>query len=297
MFTIATGGYVPFVLNLHASLARIGLGDQLVVYSLDDRAHRVLSRAGVRSVRYGTGPGRQWTNWRTLGFMRTMSYKYSAALDILRSGKKALYVDSDIVFLRDPANYLQSVMATSEADLVLQFQSPKNLYSAGFWLASPTEPVIELLLSIWTALQSKQYTDDEDTLNWRLRQTDGVATYALDSDLFACGNRFLVSEEKRKSYTDSGGRPFNVNAAYILHFNYVIGKEAKVRAMMKHNAVFYAGLEKHCRTGMGAVLSREVRRFARRVGTVQQSLSGRPMAEWPGVVFELLLERKARLNR
>jgi hypothetical protein len=268
MFTIATGGYVPFVLNLHASLVRVGLGDELVVYSLDDEAQRKLSGAGIRSFRYAADPCQRWSDYGTLEFMRTNSFKYAVALEILKTDKKALYVDSDIVFLRDPIDYLHEVTAKSSAHLVIQFESSKNRYNAGFWLAMPARPVIELFSRVWSALQTATYIGDQEVLNERLPQVDGLTTYALDRDLFPIGNRFL------KPHVDASGRLFDADSAYILHFTHLIGKEAKVVAMMEHNAIFYPGLAMSWARKVLIVRTRPIRSWLRRAGVLQRSLSG-----------------------
>jgi hypothetical protein len=270
------------------------MGDQLVVYSLDDEAQSKLSDAGILCFRYAADPGHKWSDWHTPGFSKITSFKYAVALDIFKANKNVLFVDSDIVFLRNPADYLQSVITQSSSHLVMQFESPKNVYNAGFWFATPTRPVIELFSQVWSALQTVHYTSDQNTLNERLPQIHGITTYALDPDLFACGNRFLVSEERRKTYIDTCGRPFDADSAYILHFNYVVGKEAKASAMKKHGAMFYPGLAKYSRRKILVVAKRLMNTYIRRAGVVRKALSGQPVTEWPRLISKLLMEKKAR---
>jgi hypothetical protein len=259
MFTIATAGYVPFVLNLHASLTRLHLGDHFTAYALDDRAHRRLSNAGVRSIRYGEDTGHDEHEWRTVGFIKTMSYKYAVALEILEAGQSAVYLDCDIVVLRDPIDYLRTAMASAGADLALQYQSPKNTYCAGFWCATPSPAVKALMAVLVSTLRVSERVSDEETLNGLLRKGPGVVPLALDPDLFACGNRFLVSDEQRRRYPDSGGALFDRAAAYILHFTHVIGIEAKVRAMVAQHSVFHPSLARHARPGLRTFLPRLAR--------------------------------------
>lgn len=204
-FTIATEGFVPFVMNLHASLKPIGIDNQLVVYSLDDRAQAKLSGKGINCSRYaGADVEQPWSNFRAAGYTRIVSFKWAIALEILKSGKNAFFVDGDIVFLRNPAGYLRRVIADTGAHLVIQSESPKNVYCAGFWFATPTRPVIELFSTVWSALQSMDYTGDQNLLNDCLPQARGLSTYGLDPDLFACGNRFLI---QRSSARVTPGRP------------------------------------------------------------------------------------------
>lgn len=269
-FTIATEGFVPFVLNLHASLKRLGLANQLVVYSLDDGAQSKLSGKGIRSSRYAAAEIEQpWSDFRAAGYTRIVSFKYAVALDILNAGKNAFFMDSDIVFLRNPVGYLRRVITESAADLVMQSESPKNVYCTGFWFATPTRPVIDLFSTVWSALQSMDFTEDQNLLNESLSQARGLSICGLDPDLFACGNRFLFSERQRAGY---GRGPFDARAAYILHFNYVAGRERKVAAMVKHNAIFYPGLARYGRPGLLSVAARWIRARFHQIRVVSDGL-------------------------
>ncbi|MBK9239152.1 MAG: hypothetical protein IPL75_02565 [Acidobacteria bacterium] len=279
MFTLATSGYVPFVLNLHESLKRVGLGDHLVAYTLDDESDRALTVAGLTCRRFAGGVERAWSNWRTTGFQKIMEAKYSVALNLLRAGRHVLHVDSDIVFLKNPMSYLQDVMARSSAHLVLQSESPQNSYNAGFWFASPAPQVIEVFSDIQSTLRREEHwTCDQRLLNERVRQSNVLKTHALDPALFACGNQFL--EEKRKRHFDPAGPPFDTEAAYLLHFNFIIGMETKVLAMKKHGALMFPGLEQY-----GPSFRRTC---IRRAEAVRTALSGQPVTAWPRLLSRLV---------
>ncbi len=247
MFTIATSGYLPFVLNLHASLARLGLGESLLVYALDDESHAELNAAGVRSHRFGLADYRATSPFRSEDFARIMACKYGAALEILAANRNALYVDSDIVFLRDPTDELHRRLAGSDADLLMQFETPKNVFNAGFWLARPRPGVVTLFERLGEACRSGG--DDQDLLNQWQSEGPGVSIEPLDAELFACGNQFLggLPVEQGGFSIDRSKRPFPYREAYLLHFNYLIGEETKVRAMAQHGGIFHSLLA--ARTG------------------------------------------------
>ena len=255
MFTIATAGFVPFVHNLFASLEPLGLADHLTVFTLDDEAHSVLSAAGLNCRRSGSQRLAGWTDYLSSGYGQTMAFKYSIALDILTEGRKAWYVDADIVFLRDPTAYLQTLLHEFAADLLMQSESPKNVFNGGFWLATPAPAVVGAFTDTLAALQDPSLNDDQNYLNARLSQSPDLKVVGLDPDLFACGNRFNSSRYG----------PFDYSAAYLLHFNYIVGKKAKALAMARHNAVFYPGLLADCREPTG-MLTRAWRRGFQRLG-------------------------------
>jgi hypothetical protein len=244
MFTTATAGYVPFTLNLHASLQRIGLGNQLIVYTPHRSVNWKLWARGVRSVvRAGSQPFRRWSNFNTPEFGKFMAYKWAVGSEILNTGRNALFVDGDIVFLRNPAKHLRDVMERTSAHLIMQFEFPKNEYNTGFWLARPEPLVLEFFRNMQDCLTvDKTLTRDQQRFNEIIRERGKIRIQALDVELFACGNQFLGTSASSRYIIDRSSNPFPFDSAYLLHFNYLVGKESKVEAMKKYNAVFYPGL-------------------------------------------------------
>ncbi len=244
MVTIATAGYVPFVLNLHASLQRIGLGNQLVVYTPDRSVKRELSAMGVRSLRFGCQGYPRWSDYGGPGFAEIAAYKYAVASEILNTGSNCLFVDSDIVFLRNPAKHLRGAIERTSTHLIMQFESPKNVYNTGFWFARPEPLLLALFRDIQECLiETNKFICDQECFNELIRHRDKITIHALDAELFACGNQFLdIDLIDPSCRVDRSSNPFPIDSAYLLHFNYLVGKEQKVAAIKKHNALFYPGL-------------------------------------------------------
>lgn len=90
IFTIATDGYAPFVLNLHASMQRVGLGEALQVYCLDDAVYGELRKAGLSVHRPAGERPPAWSDYGTRAFARTVRYKYLLALDVMAGGRDVL---------------------------------------------------------------------------------------------------------------------------------------------------------------------------------------------------------------
>jgi len=243
MYTIATAGYVPFVLNLHASMKRVGISNHLVVYTPDQELQRELSLMGLRSICFGQQNLPVWADFATADFVPILAYKYAVATEILLSGSNALLVDGDIVFLRNPARHLEVVVEQSSAQMIMQYESPKNVYNAGFWFARPHPAVLNLFQDIQDKLLVyKMFTSDQQCFNEITRDSDRIALQALDVELFACGNQFLGKVTDSIEHIDRSANPFPFKSAYLLHFNYLVGKEDKVNAMKKFNAIFYPEL-------------------------------------------------------
>jgi hypothetical protein len=244
MYTITTAGYVPFVLNLHASMKRVGIGNHLVVYTSDQEVQRELSSMGLRSICFGQQKLPGWGDYATADFAQIVAYKYAVATEILLSGSNALFVDGDIVFLRNPARHLEMVIDQSSAQMIMQYESPPvNEYNTGFWFARPHPAVFNLFQDIQDRLLLyKTFTCDQRCFNAITRNSDRIALQALDVELFACGNQFLGTLINLNYAVDRSANPFPFKSAYLLHFNYLVGKEAKVNAIKECNALFYPEL-------------------------------------------------------
>jgi hypothetical protein len=242
MFTIATDGYGAFVLNLHASLARLGLERELMVYSLDAAVHETLLAAGVRSIPYAAGARPACSPFGSHEFGQTMAYKYAIALDVLHAGRLAYYVDSDIVFLRDPTEHLHGILGQTRADLVMQIEAPMQVYNAGFWIARPTAAARDLFAALCAAIRNAgEYVDDQKTINRWIKEEKRVQAQPLDPKLFACGNQFLggMPLEQGGWHVDHPADPFQIASAYVLHFNFLTTREQKAAAMVRHRVVFH----------------------------------------------------------
>lgn len=264
MFTIATEGYLPFVWNLHASLARIGLGDSLVIYTLDEESHLELSAELSATVRYPLAQAHRGNSFGTAEFARTMSYKYAVALDILKSGRHALYADSDIVFLRNPFGYLELMLADPGVDLAMQVEAPSGVFNAGFWLAKAVPAVMEPFEHLRNQLaQATTYLSDQKTLNAWVKERGVPRIRGLDPELFACGNQFLkgVPLSRGGYHIDRSVRPFPFDEAYLLHFNFLINEAQKISAMARHGAIFHRRLESQ------VGLQTRIVRWLRRLGS------------------------------
>jgi Nucleotide-diphospho-sugar transferase len=277
VFTIATAAWVSFVLNLLASFEASGIDPRrLVVYALDDDTERSLQHAGVplaQIKRHDVGQVDDWViHMDTPEFNRIMSAKYAIAVPILRSGRSVLFVDGDVVFLRDPTAYLSAVASTSRADLIMQFELPKNEYNAGFWYANNSPSVIELFTQMERSLLcDESLLHDQDMFNSMVASGTKLRIHPLDVKLFACGNQIYETPEVAED-------------AYILHFNYLSGPERrsdKLLAMERVGAVMHPRLASdvrrakrrvRARAAVRCVTPRPVRRAVRRI----LPRSGRP---------------------
>ena len=246
MVAVATAGYVPFVLNLHASLQRIGLGNQLLVYTPDGSVRRELSAMGVRSLRFGHQRLQRWSDHRAPGFAEIVAYKYAGASELLNAGSNVLFVDSDIVFLRNPAKHLRELIESSTAHLTMQFEAEKNVYNTGFWFARPEPLIVELFKDIQDCLtKSKKYSCDQECFNELICQRNKISIHALDVELFACGNQFLGDLIGPIYRVDRSSRPFPKDFRVFVAFQLFGRKGTEGGGDGKAQRHFLSGLADH----------------------------------------------------
>jgi Nucleotide-diphospho-sugar transferase len=243
MFTIATMGYGPFTLNLCASMRRVGIGNELVVYTPDRSLYDDLVSRNIRAVHLGDAVLPDWSDHLAPGFNLIVALKFAIALEIMKSGRNAFFIDGDIVFLRNPREYLNEIVAKSANDMIMQYETPQDDYNTGFWFARPTQPVIGVLTEVQKQLSEQRYLCDQRCFNAIWKQFEGLSLQKLDVELFACGNQFLGNLTDAIQVIDRSEAPFPFDKAYILHFNYLVGKDNKVNAIKKMNAVYYPPLE------------------------------------------------------
>lgn len=274
VFTLATSGYVPFVLNLHASLAKLGFGAHLQVGALDDDALRLLSAAGVRCVRMSERECSTWYDFKASGWGRVMAFKYDFALQTLAQGRNVLYCDGDIVFLKDPAAHLRAVVSRESPDLLTQFEADNHRFGAGLWWAAPSSRTIDLFERVRAVLLSGASNSDQTTLNSQLSLVPGLRLSSLDPLAFPCG------EDMRRHARLA-------STAYLLHFNYNRGYDEKIRHIRQQSVLFHPALASHRRERVIARLMR----FASPRSTRRAIWFADKLSTYPGRLFSSVARR------
>lgn len=274
MFTIASAGYTEFVLNLLASLERVGLAGELRVFALDPEAHDRLQAAGVPVEHAPGGPVARWADHGSPEFARAVASKYRIALQFLEKGRWALFVDGDIVVLRDPFPSLAEVVERTGADLLLQWEWPDKAFNTGFWLARPCAPVKGLFGNVLQDLEEGTILCDQESLNGHVPHVPELLAAPLDPEAYACGNQFLRGRTLKEGgiFIDRQTEPFPMDRAVLLHFNFIVGKDVKAREMVRHGVAMHPAVEGWLRRTPGRAAEWAVRK---RWWVVREALRGR----------------------
>lgn len=238
-FTHANHGYCDFVLNTIATMKRAECPWSLVVFCLDQAAIDTLAPHGVVCVPFFVDASQKLETYYAPAYKRIVFVK----LDILESLMAAdvadyiLYLDSDVVFYRDPMPYLLTLAsADPQTDVFFQCGEPhlmtcsgatvekcKN-YCSGFFLTRTNQAARELFHYADIDPANTQYDGDQDFINARLRATTPVVANALSPMFFPNGSH----------------RQALPKDPYVLHYNYLFSYEKKQKMQDDKNWLFGA---------------------------------------------------------
>ena len=153
--------FVDMALNFHGtSLQRHHITNFLFVSSDHACCHRLreaslpchvhkLDRAAGLASQYGSRD-----------FIRKMNYRTDVILMALEHGYTVLHTDTDVVFLRNPFDYLRPLTC----DIAIMVEMP-GLFNAGFVYVRPTRVGIDTYRRMRTVAEKSQLVDDQTQLN------------------------------------------------------------------------------------------------------------------------------------
>ncbi|KAG0564646.1 hypothetical protein KC19_8G127900 [Ceratodon purpureus] len=182
------------------------------------------------------------------GFFNLTSRRPQYLLEILELGYSVLYNDVDMVWLADPFSYFKNkrdVYITDDMAMIKPEDHSHALPPPGkngrTYICScmlylrPTEGA-KLLMRAWIKeLQERQWspshkTNDQPAFNWALNKTAGqVDVYLLPQVAFPSGGLYFKNETWRQE---------TANKHVIVHNNYVVGSEKKLKRFRNHNLWF-----------------------------------------------------------
>jgi len=216
LITLTNDGYIEYTENLLISLRNVGIND-LNIYCVGQKSYNYFKNKGflVRLINTNIiSNANKFQNWRTKNFNKLMFYKLKLVHEELKSNKRVLYIDGDIVFLR---NTLEEIENTKNFDIVGQFDfnpvSDVKTLCAGFMMIDSNEKTLNLFdpeKVPQELLNRKFHFDDQKYIN---RNINNLKYDFFDLKDYPNGAYFY------KNYK-------NLNPA-IIHFNYIVGDKKK----------------------------------------------------------------------
>ena len=230
LITLTNNAYIEYTQNLVTSLKNVGINN-LEVYTVGKKAYKHFNKQSIQAHLLSNNffsNVNKLQKWRSKNFNRLMFIKLSIIYESLLESEKVLYIDGDIVFLKNPISELNQM---NIVDMIAQHDynpSEKNeTLCAGFMLVNNTEASKNLfnpskvphdLLDLDP--KNPNHFDDQRYINQNLKDID---YYFLDLNEFPNGLYFY---DKHKDLDPS-----------IIHFNYIIGNEKKQK--MKEMGYWY----------------------------------------------------------
>lgn len=223
--TLANAGYVKagFVSNWWDSLKKVGLQNQAEIYASDANALRILKKRRTPCEIWQDPCLHETGTWSTFGspeFRQTTLSKLSLVSHLLDQGKPILFVDSDVVFLKNPLPWLTS----QNFDTPLVFQSDNRMYKdsekslicTGFFLMAP-DLKLKQVLDI-TRPDVENFAHDQELLQSRIVGHRETPFSLLPQSHFPNGSCLSLGRIPKE--------------ALIIHFNF-LKKNAKLIAMRR----------------------------------------------------------------
>lgn len=232
--TFFTGNLCDEWRNLVFTIRKVNLIDLLVVFPLDDTALTCCKNEGVEfrtDLVLNNLPGEASFGKKKWGDI--MKVKLEAIKIILQDNYFVLYVDTDIVFFRDPFVHIFNLPPKDiyfqsdngrEVDAFRAVIGKTNL-CAGFMFIIPNKKCIELMdRSLNNIEKSNCKLYDQDAINDILKNKNKqIVNYGiLSPSLFPNGKRYFEMREQ------CAKNPF------IVHNNYIVGLDAKVNRFKKY---------------------------------------------------------------
>lgn len=247
----ATRGVRDFVENALISIERCGIDMALVHLVLPGNAKdeltdlarrfgatpRRLDRRGSRAGRMPAG----YLDYGTEAFNRLMTVRFPLIRTFLEEGRRVIYADVDVAWLRNPLPYLEEVLKhfpfAAQTEAAALFPPP---FCTGFFAVRPAPESLDLIDRHIAVFAKRRARDPKLTMQnlfcQLIAEQPGrlASIFPLPEGLFPNGLLHRVVRRGRKAPLEMAGRldPF------IFHSNWTIGLDNK-RRLMKHAGTWF----------------------------------------------------------
>ena len=234
--------------NLMKSLDILNLKKYVVVYCLDKGSYKCARNENVKTVQMFTNIAEE-ANFSTLSFQAIMIEKIRMIVEELKNGIPLLYLDTDVVVLKNPFPHLKQLTAKDvylQSDMTDGRTSDITNYCAGCMYILPTYESERLFTDTLNLLEknhkkqkqngAKNYKNyaDQDIINEIIKKRPELNVETLDPIEFPNGVRYFDHLDKYPK----GREPF------LVHNNWIVGLKKKIERFKKHNLWFLHDVSK-----------------------------------------------------
>ena len=230
-----TGGLCDEVTNCIHTLTQYNLKNKLIVRTLDDTAEQCISSLGVTTDYKQTELGQE-ADFASTAFYNIVKEKIIMIKYLLETYQKpVLYIDTDIVFLKDPTQDINAFITNNEYDVVFQsdsqnFEPTFGNVCAGFMLFMYNDKSLELLNKTLDIMNS--YTNyaggDQTVINNVKNQFDDLRMGLFENYEYPNGARYFKNLDT--VYQD--------RTPIIVHNNWIKGLDEKIQRFKEHGLWF-----------------------------------------------------------
>lgn len=210
--TYLNSGCIDICENMLISAEKVGINlDNFYVACLDKQSYEKFSYL-KNAFQYAEEELTEYQNWTfdsNSGFRKIHYYKWPIIQKIYQEHRQLCWVDTDIVFLKDPTEYL-----TGHSTFRAQNDYPGPQACGGFLVFNDSDST-ELLIDDMAANTTE---DDQILLNAYIQDAYSNNYEPLPRNLFPNGKTYYELEDKNQLK----------ETAYILHNNWMIGIDNKM---------------------------------------------------------------------
>ena len=211
-------GYINLFLNAYYA-SQLKEYRNLVVTCFDRHCYRTLSDlkipVAILDIANNNSINTQTAStWGTKAFQNKVQWKLVMLMRALDLNIKVLYVDSDIILLKKPFAYLNSIQGY---DLIAQ---KDTTICSGFMYLHPTSKTKALIKKAAILRPKLKNAGDQKAILTAVREFPTIKTFLLPIELFSSGENFFNTHSY---YWD----PIN-STQIMIHNNYVIGTNNKL---------------------------------------------------------------------
>ena len=206
VITMSNEGGMELAKNLLTSIKKVGIPlSQVRLYVIKGEVNQ------------------QSVDFATPDFNRLMRAKVEVILDAMETNKEVLWVDSDIVFLK---NCIEDIrVRKGNAEMCFQ-PSLSNPVCTGFFYVKSSPRTKNFLKGVIEFMKQNPNIDDEQAINHTFHQFGLLAT-VLPYWNYPVGMAFF-------SHNGGISSALEQSKVYIVHNNYIVGNENKVNRFKKN---------------------------------------------------------------
>jgi|TARA_B110000046_G_scaffold177890_1_gene205234 hypothetical protein len=219
--TFTNFGYLHFTQNLILSLEKINFPLSLKVYCIDQKSYDTLQNWNkniiLEMLNDETNMNQNIVGWKEKGWNTMVFSKLKCIYKELLKNDYVFFTDSDIVFEKDPLEYLLENI--KDYDMLIQQNIKQSKYplNSGFMFMKSNNTMKDLFDP--NKVNLDKFICDQDYIN---EQSYNFKYLGLSRDLFPIEYYYYLNYE---NYSDK---------FYIFHFNFKMGKN-KQKKMMNMN--------------------------------------------------------------